>query len=124
MYGTTLVCGWAHLEGFPVGILANNGLLSSEAAIKASHFIQVCGQRKSPLIFLHNTKGFESGKGVEEAGIVKNSAKMILAMSNATVPKFSVICGDSFGTANYAMCGRAFGPRFTFVWPSARVAGM
>jgi len=123
-YGPTMVCGWAHIEGYPVGILGNNGMLFSESAIKATHFIQVCGKRQIPLIFLHNITGFIIGTSYEQGGITKDGAKMINAVSNVPVPKFSVVCGGSFGAGNYAMCGPAFDPRFTFLWPSARISVM
>jgi acetyl-CoA carboxylase carboxyltransferase component len=123
-YGPTLVCGFAHIEGFPVGILANNGMLFSEAAIKATHFIQVCGQRGVPLVFLHNITGFMVGTQYEQGGIAKDGAKMITAVSCAPVPKFSVVIGGSHGAGNYAMCGPAFNPRFTFLWPNAKISVM
>merc|ERR1719473_2339002 len=123
-YGPTMVCGWAHIEGFPVGILGNNGMLFSESAIKATHFVQICGKRGTPLIFLHNITGFIIGTAFEQGGITKDGAKMINAVSNVPVPKFSVVCGGSFGAGNYAICGPAFNPRFTFLWPSARISVM
>lgn len=123
-YGPTMVCGWAHIEGYPVGILGNNGMLFSESAIKASHFVQVCGQRGTPLVFLHNITGFIIGTAFEQGGITKDGAKMINAISNVPVPKFSVVCGGSFGAGNYAMCGPAFNPRFTFLWPNSRISVM
>jgi len=123
-YGPTMVCGWANIEGYPVGILGNNGMLFSESAIKATHFIQICGKRQIPLVFLHNITGFIIGTSYEQGGITKDGAKMINAVSNVPVPKFSVVCGGSFGAGNYAMCGPAFDPRFTFLWPSARISVM
>jgi len=123
-YGPTIVCGWAHIEGDPVGILGNNGMLFSESAIKATHFIQICGKRGVPLVFLHNITGFIIGTSYEQGGITKDGAKMVNAVSNAPVPKFSVVCGGSFGAGNYAMCGPAFEPRFTWLWPGARISVM
>jgi len=123
-YGPTMICGWAHIEGYPVGILANNGMLFSEAALKATHFIQTCGKRGTPLVFLHNITGFIIGTTYEQGGITKDGAKMINAVSNVPVPKFAVVCGGSFGAGNYAMCGPGFNPRFTFVWPGARLSVM
>jgi len=123
-FGGTLVCGFAHIEGYPVGILGNNGMLFSQAALKATHFIEVCGQRHIPLIFLHNITGFMIGTEFEKGGITKDGAKMITAVSCVQVPKFSVICGGSHGAGNYAMCGPAYDPRFTFLWPNAKVSVM
>mmetsp|Transcript_121125 Transcript_121125/g.386835 ORF Transcript_121125/g.386835 Transcript_121125/m.386835 type:complete len:1004 (-) Transcript_121125:144-3155(-) len=123
-YGGTMVCGWAHIEGYPVGILANNGMIFSESAIKATHFVQVCGKRGTPLVFLHNVTGFIIGTTYEQGGITKDGAKMVNAISNVPVPKFSVVCGGSFGAGNYAMCGPAFNPRFTFLWPNAKISVM
>merc|ERR1719330_1845125 len=123
-YGPTMVCGWSHIEGYPVGILGNNGMIFSEAAIKATHFIQICGMRGTPLVFLHNVTGFIIGTKFEQGGITKDGAKMINAISNVPVPRFSVVCGGSFGAGNYAMCGPAFDPRFTFLWPGARISVM
>mmetsp|Transcript_91628 Transcript_91628/g.203409 ORF Transcript_91628/g.203409 Transcript_91628/m.203409 type:complete len:1162 (+) Transcript_91628:64-3549(+) len=123
-YGPTMICGWAHIEGYPVGILGNNGMLFSESAIKATHFIQICGKRGVPLIFLHNITGFIIGTSYEQGGITKDGAKMINAVSNVPVPKISIVCGGSFGAGNYAMCGPAFNPRFTFLWPGARISVM
>lgn len=123
-YGMTMVCGFAHIEGYPVGILANNGMLFSESAIKATHFIQICGKRGTPLIFLHNITGFIIGTSFEQGGITKDGAKMVNAVSNVPVPKFSVVCGGSFGAGNYAMAGPAFGTRFTFLWPGAKISVM
>lgn len=123
-YGPTMICGWAHIEGYPVGILGNNGMLFSESAIKATHFVQICGKRGTPLVFLHNITGFIVGTTYEQGGITKDGAKMINAVSNVPVAKFSVVCGGSFGAGNYAMCGPAFGPRFTFLWPGAKISVM
>merc|ERR1719388_31840 len=123
-YGPTIICGFAHIEGYPVGILGNNGMLFSESAIKATHFIQICGKRGVPLVFLHNITGFIIGTSYEQGGITKDGAKMVNAVANAPVPKFSIVCGGSFGAGNYAMCGPAFEPRFTFLWPSARISVM
>jgi len=123
-YGPTLVCGFAYIEGYPVGILANNGMLFSQSALKGTHFIEVCGQRNIPLIFMHNITGFMIGTEFEKGGITKDGAKMITAVSCVPVPKFSIICGGSHGAGNYAMCGPAFDPRFTFCWPNAKVSVM
>eukprot|EP00747_Dinoflagellata_sp_TGD_P096023 gnl/TRDRNA2_/TRDRNA2_166703_c1_seq1.p1 gnl/TRDRNA2_/TRDRNA2_166703_c1~~gnl/TRDRNA2_/TRDRNA2_166703_c1_seq1.p1 ORF type:complete len:488 (+),score=93.65 gnl/TRDRNA2_/TRDRNA2_166703_c1_seq1:62-1465(+) len=123
-YGPTMVCGWAHIEGYPVGILANNGMIFSEAALKATQFIQICGQRGTPLVFLHNITGFIIGTKFEQGGITKDGAKMIQAVSNVPVPKFTVICGASNGAGNFAMCGKAFAPRFVFLWPNAKISVM
>jgi 3-methylcrotonyl-CoA carboxylase beta subunit len=124
LYGTTLVCGLAHIMGFPVGIVANNGILLSEAALKGTHFIELCCQRGVPLLFLQNTSGFMVGRKAEAEGIAKHGAKMVLAVANAEVPKITVIIGGSFGAGNYAMCGRAYAPRFLFMWPNARISVM
>ena len=124
LYGTTLVCGFAHLYGYPVGIIANNGILFGEGALKGTHFIELCAQRKIPLIFLQNITGFMVGSKYEAAGIAKHGAKMVMAVANANVPKFTVIVGGSFGAGNYAMCGRAFNPRFLWTWPNARISVM
>jgi 3-methylcrotonyl-CoA carboxylase beta subunit len=123
-YGTTLVCGFAHLWGIPVGIVANNGILFSESALKAAHFIELCGQRKIPLIFLQNITGFMVGRRVENEGIARNGAKMVTAVACVQVPKFTVIIGGSFGAGNYGMCGRAYSPRFLWMWPNARISVM
>jgi 3-methylcrotonyl-CoA carboxylase beta subunit len=123
-YGPTLVCGFAHWMGHQVGILANNGVLFSEAALKGAHFVQLCSQRRLPLIFLQNITGFMVGKQYEERGIIKDGAKMVQAVATADVPKFTVIIGASHGAGNYAMCGRGYGPRFLFVWPNARISVM
>ena len=124
LYGETLVCGLAHIEGNPAGILANNGILFSESALKATHFIEVCCQRGIPLVFLQNITGFMVGKKYEEGGIAKDGAKMVMAVANATVPKFTVIIGGSFGAGNYGMCGRAYEPRQLWMWPNARISVM
>lgn len=124
LYGTTLVCGFAHLFGYPIGIIANNGILFGESALKGAHFIELCTQRKIPLIFLQNITGFMVGSKYEAAGIAKHGAKMVTAVANAKVPKFTVIVGGSFGAGNYAMCGRAYDPRFLWSWPNARISVM
>jgi len=124
LYGTTLVCGFAHLHGYPVGIIANNGILFSEPAQKGTHFIELCCQRKIPLIFLQNITGFMVGSKYEKEGIAKHGAKMVTAVSCANVPKLTVIIGGSFGAGNYGMCGRAFDPRFLWMWPNARISVM
>jgi len=124
LYGTTLVCGFAHLNGFPVGIVANNGILFSESSLKAAHFIELCCQRHVPLVFLQNITGFMVGRKYEAGGIAKDGAKLVMAVANARVPKFTVIIGGSFGAGNYGMCGRAFSPRFLWMWPNARISVM
>ncbi len=124
LYGTTLVCGFAHLQGFPVGIVANNGILFSESSLKAAHFIELCCQRRVPLVFLQNITGFMVGRKYEAGGIARDGAKLVMAVANARVPKFTVIIGGSFGAGNYGMCGRAFGPRFLWMWPNARISVM
>jgi 3-methylcrotonyl-CoA carboxylase beta subunit len=124
LYGTTLVCGFAHIGGLEVGILANNGVLMSEAALKGTHFMELCCQRNVPLVFLQNTSGFMVGRKAEAEGIAKNGAKMVMAVACAEVPKITVIIGGSFGAGNYAMCGRAYGGRFLFMWPNARISVM
>ncbi|WP_293661089.1 carboxyl transferase domain-containing protein [Rhodoferax sp. OV413] len=123
-FGATLVCGFAHVEGMPVGIIANNGILFSESALKGAHFIELCCQRKIPLVFLQNITGFMVGRKVENEGIARNGAKMVTAVATAQVPKFTIIIGGSFGAGNYGMCGRAFGPRFLWMWPNARISVM
>ncbi len=123
-YGTTLVCGFAHIEGMPVGIVANNGILFSESALKGAHFIELCCQRKIPLIFLQNITGFMVGRKYENEGIARNGAKMVTAVATANVPKFTIIIGGSFGAGNYGMCGRAYSPRFLWMWPNARISVM
>ncbi len=124
LYGTTLVCGFAHIFGYPVGILANNGILFSESALKGAHFIALCAQRKIPLVFLQNVTGFMVGQKYEAQGIAKDGAKLVAAVACAGVPKFTIIIGGSFGAGNYGMCGRAFGPRFLWMWPNARISVM
>ncbi|MFN3230993.1 MAG: carboxyl transferase domain-containing protein [Alphaproteobacteria bacterium] len=124
LYGETLVCGFAHLHGYPIGIIANNGILFSESALKGAHFIELCCQRKIPLIFLQNITGFMVGQKYEAGGIAKDGAKMVTAVASAQVPKFTVVIGGSYGAGNYAMCGRAYGPRFLFMWPNARISVM
>jgi len=124
LYGPTLVCGFAHLDGFPVGIVANNGILFPESAQKGAHFIQLSNRRGIPLVFLQNITGFMVGKRVEHAGIAKDGAKMVNAVATATVPKFTVVIGGSFGAGNYAMCGRAYNPRMLWMWPNSRISVM
>ena len=124
LYGTTLVCGFAHLYGYPVGVIANNGILFSESALKGAHFIELCSQRGIPLVFLQNITGFMVGKKYEAGGIAKDGAKMVTAVACAKVPKFTVIVGGSFGAGNYGMCGRAYGPRLLWMWPNARISVM
>lgn len=124
LFGKTLVCGFAHIEGYPVGILANNGILFSESAVKGTHFIELCCQRKIPLIFLQNITGFMVGSQCEAGGIAKHGAKLVMAVACANVPKFTVIIGNSFGAGNYGMCGRAYEPRLLWSWPNARTAVM
>lgn len=124
LYGQTLVCGFAHLFGMPIGIIANNGILFSESAQKGAHFIELCCQRKIPLVFLQNITGFMVGSKYEASGIAKHGAKMVTAVANANVPKFTVIIGGSFGAGNYAMCGRAYRPRYLWTWPNARISVM
>jgi acetyl-CoA carboxylase carboxyltransferase component len=123
-YGTTLLTGFAHIEGIPVGILANNGVLFSESALKATHFITLCCQENIPLVFLQNITGFMVGKKYEHGGIAKDGAKMVHAVANAEVPKVTVVCGGSYGAGNYGMCGRAYDPNFMFMWPDARISVM
>jgi 3-methylcrotonyl-CoA carboxylase beta subunit len=123
-YGTTLVTGFAHIWGHPVGIIANNGILFSESALKGTHFIELCCQRKIPLVFLQNITGFMVGRKYENEGIARNGAKMVTAVATAKVPKFTVIIGGSFGAGNYGMCGRAYSPRFLWMWPNARISVM
>jgi len=123
-YGKTLVTGFAHLHGYPVGIVANNGILFSESALKGAHFIELCNQRGIPLVFLQNITGFMVGRKYENAGIAKDGAKMVTAVACSSVPKFTVVIGGSFGAGNYAMCGRAYGARFLWMWPNARISVM
>ncbi|MFT5718713.1 MAG: 3-methylcrotonyl-CoA carboxylase beta subunit, partial [Oleiphilaceae bacterium] len=124
LFGETLVCGFSHIFGYPVGIIANNGILFSESAQKGAHFISLCCQRKIPLVFLQNVTGFMVGKAYEEGGIAKHGAKMVNAVACAKVPKFTIIIGGSFGAGNYGMCGRAYHPRFLWMWPNARISVM
>ncbi|MGY2052312.1 carboxyl transferase domain-containing protein [Methylobacterium sp. JK268] len=124
LYGTTLVTGFARLWGMPVGILANNGILYSESALKGAHFIELCCQRRVPLLFLQNISGFMVGREVEAGGIAKNGAKLVTAVATAGVPKLTVLVGGSYGAGNYGMCGRAYGPRFLFAWPNSRISVM
>lgn len=124
LYGNTLICGFARIFGYPVGIVANNGILFSESAQKGAHFIELCAQRKIPLVFLQNITGFMVGKQYEAGGIAKHGAKMVTAVACAKVPKFTVLIGGSFGAGNYGMCGRAYDPRFMFMWPNARISVM
>ena len=123
-YGATLITAFAHIAGHPVGIVANNGILFSESALKGTHFIELCSQRGIPLVFLQNINGFMVGKKYEAGGIAKDGAKMVTAVACARVPKFTVIVGGSFGAGNYGMCGRAFDPRFVWMWPNARISVM
>jgi 3-methylcrotonyl-CoA carboxylase beta subunit len=124
LYGTTLVCGFAHIHGYPVGILANNGILFSESALKGAHFIELCAQRGIPLLFLQNITGFMVGRKYEAGGIAKDGAKLVTAVATAQVPKITLIIGGSYGAGNYGMCGRAYDPRFLFMWPNARISVM
>jgi 3-methylcrotonyl-CoA carboxylase beta subunit len=124
LYGTTLVTGFAHLEGMPVGIIANNGILFSESALKGTHFIELCCQRRIPLLFLQNIAGFMVGRKYEAGGIAKDGAKLVTAVACAQVPKITLIIGGSYGAGNYGMCGRAYGPRFLFTWPNSRISIM
>jgi len=124
LYGTTLVTGFAHIHGFPVGIIGNNGILFSESALKGAHFVELCCQRGIPILFLQNITGFMVGQSAESGGIAKDGAKLVTAVSCARVPKFTVIVGGSYGAGNYGMCGRAYGPRFLFMWPNAKISVM
>jgi 3-methylcrotonyl-CoA carboxylase beta subunit len=124
LYGTTLIAGFAHIHGVPVGILGNNGILFSESALKAAHFVELCCQRRVPLLFLQNIVGFMVGRDYEAGGIAKDGAKMVTAVACAQVPKITVVIGGSYGAGNYGMCGRAYGPRFLFTWPNARISVM
>jgi 3-methylcrotonyl-CoA carboxylase beta subunit len=124
LYGTTLVCGFAHLYGFPIGIVANNGILFSESSLKGAHFIELCSQRNIPLIFLQNITGFMVGRKYESGGIAKDGAKLVTAVATTAVPKITMIIGGSYGAGNYGMCGRAYDPRFLFIWPNARISVM
>ncbi len=123
-YGTTLVTGFARIHGYPIGIVANNGILFSESALKGAHFIELCAQRGIPLLFLQNITGFMVGRKYEQEGIARNGAKMVTAVACARVPRFTVIIGGSFGAGNYGMCGRAYSPRFLWMWPNARISVM
>jgi acetyl-CoA carboxylase carboxyltransferase component len=123
-YGTTLVTGFAHLEGMPCGVVASNGVLFAESALKGAHFIQLCTSQQLPLVFLQNITGFMVGARAEQAGIAKDGAKLVHAVATARVPKLTVLLGGSFGAGNYGMCGRAFGPRFLWTWPTARISVM
>jgi 3-methylcrotonyl-CoA carboxylase beta subunit len=123
-YGSSLVAGTAHVHGYPVGIVANNGIIFSESALKATHFIEMCNQRSIPLLFLQNTSGYMVGREAEAGGIAKDGAKMVAAVAGATVPRFTVLVGGSFGAGNYGMCGRGFDPRFLFAWPNSKIATM
>jgi 3-methylcrotonyl-CoA carboxylase beta subunit len=124
LYGQTLVCGFAHIWGYPVGIIANNGILFSESSLKGAHFIELCCQRQIPLVFLQNITGFMVGKKYEAGGIARDGAKLVTAVATASVPKFTVVIGGSYGAGNYGMCGRAYGPRFLWMWPNARISVM
>ncbi|MDQ6839857.1 MAG: methylcrotonoyl-CoA carboxylase, partial [Actinomycetota bacterium] len=123
-YGSTLVCGFARLHGHPVGLVANNGVLFSESAMKGAHFVELCDQRRIPLVFLQNISGFMVGRDYEAGGIAKHGAKMVTAVACARVPKFTVVIGGSYGAGNYSMCGRAYSPRFLWMWPNARISVM
>ena len=123
-YGITLVTGFASIHGYNCGIIANNGVLFSESALKGAHFIQLCSQRKIPIIFIQNTTGFMVGKNAEQGGIAKNGAKLINAVSNTKCPKITLIVGGSFGAGNYGMCGRAYNPKFLWTWPSSKISVM
>lgn len=124
LYGSTLICGFAHIHGYPVGVVANNGILFGESALKGAHFVELCGQRRIPLVFLQNITGFMVGQQYEADGIAKHGAKMVTAVASVQVPKFTVIIGNSYGAGNYGMCGRAYEPRFLFSWPNARISVM
>jgi len=124
LYGETLVCGWARIEGYPVGIIANNGVLFAESSQKGAHFIELACKRKVPLLFLQNITGFMVGKEYEAGGIARDGAKLVMAVACAEVPKFTVVIGGSFGAGNYAMCGRAYGPRQLWMWPGSRISVM
>jgi len=124
LYGETLVCGFAHIRGHPIGVVANNGILFSESALKGAHFIELCNQRRVPLLFLQNISGFMVGREYENRGIAKDGAKLVTAVSCSTVPKLTVVVGGSFGAGNYGMCGRAYDPRFLWMWPNARISVM
>ncbi|MEM7464309.1 MAG: carboxyl transferase domain-containing protein, partial [Pseudomonadota bacterium] len=123
-YGTTLVCGFGYVMGMPVGIIGNNGVLFSESALKGAHFVELCSQRKIPLVFLQNITGFMVGKDYESGGIAKDGAKLVTAVATSKVPKITFIIGGSFGAGNYGMCGRAYSPRFLWTWPNSRISVM
>jgi 3-methylcrotonyl-CoA carboxylase beta subunit len=123
-WGTSILCGWARIWGQPVGIVANEGIIFAESALKATHFIELCEQRRTPLLFLQNTSGYMVGREAEAEGIAKHGAKMVAAVANASVPRYTVLVGGSYGAGNYGMCGRGFDPRFLFTWPSSRIATM
>src|SRR6185295_4665740 len=123
-YGETLICGFAHIHGFPIGILANNGILFSESALKGAHFIELASQRSIPLLFLQNITGFMVGRKAEAQGIAKDGAKLVTAVASTNVPKYTVIIGGSYGAGNYGMAGRAYNPRFLWMWPNARISVM
>jgi 3-methylcrotonyl-CoA carboxylase beta subunit len=123
-YGETLVCGFAHIHGYPVGIIGNNGILFSESALKGTHFIALCSKRKIPLLFLQNISGFMVGKKYEHNGIAKHGAKLVTAVATSAVPKITILIGGSHGAGNYAMCGRAYSPNFLYMWPNARISVM
>lgn len=123
-YGATLVCGFAHIDGFPVGIIANNGVLFSESALKGTHFVELCSQRKTPLVFLQNITGFMVGSKYESEGIAKHGAKLVTAVATTQVPKITMLIGGSYGAGNYGMCGRAYSPRLMWTWPNSRIAVM
>jgi 3-methylcrotonyl-CoA carboxylase beta subunit len=124
LYGTTLVCGFGRIGGYPVGIVANNGILFSESSLKGAHFVQLCNQRGIPLLFVQNITGFMVGRRYENGGIAKDGAKLVTAVATASVPKLTLIIGGSFGAGNYGMCGRAFSPRFVFMWPTSKISVM
>jgi 3-methylcrotonyl-CoA carboxylase beta subunit len=124
LFGTALVCGFARIHGYPIGVVANNGILFSDSALKGAHFIELCGQRKIPLVFLQNITGFMVGKQYEAGGIAKHGAKMVTAVASVKVPKFTILIGNSYGAGNYGMCGRAYDPRFLFTWPNSRISVM
>jgi 3-methylcrotonyl-CoA carboxylase beta subunit len=124
LYGLTLICGFAHIWGYPVGIIANNGILFSESSLKGAHFIELCCQRNIPLVFLQNITGFMVGKKYEAGGIARDGAKLVTAVATAGVPKFTVVIGGSYGAGNYGMSGRAYSPRFLWMWPNARISVM
>src|SRR5690606_20419957 len=124
LFGTTLVCGTARIWGHPVGIIANNGVLFGESAQKGAHFIQLCSQRRIPLVFLQNITGFMVGQKYEAGGIAKDGAKLVTAVATTSLPKYTVVIGGSYGAGNYGMCGRAYSPRFMWMWPNARISVM